>query len=184
MTYIFMLLFEVTMILATILCYYRYFKGHSSVIDRYIPTFFVQPKMLIVFGVFFTVTIIVSICLILYWFRRSQMIFLVAVIRIARYCYCQSLLLVVSLLLSMICLGTFIGYVWLFNKISTIGSFNPDSAEPWNQIVYTPFGRFIQITCIFLSIWSHGLIISLSHFVYSSIGTLWYYSPNKSMRFF
>lgn len=184
MTYLYMLLFEVVLILATILCYYRYFKGHAAVVDRYIPTLFVQPKMLLVFGIFFTVVVVVSICFILYWFRRSQMIFLVAVIRIARYCYCQSLLLGISLFLSLICLGTFLGYSWLFNRILSVGYFNPNSLEPWSQFLYTSFGRFIQCTCLFLALWNHGLMISLSHFVFSSIGTLWYYSPNKSMRFF
>lgn len=184
MTYIYMLLFEIVLILATILFYYRYFRGHSIIVDKYIPVFFVQPKILLFFAVFLTIVVIVSICLILYWFRRSQMIFLVAVIRIARYCYCQSLLLVISLILSFICLGTFVGYIWLFNRVAAIGSFNPDSASPWNQFVYTPIGQFVQYTCIFLALWTHGLMISLSHFVFSSIGTLWYYSPNKSMQFF
>lgn len=77
--------------------------------------------MLLLFGVFFAVTLVVSIGFILYWFRRSQMIFLVAMIRIARYCYCQSILAVVSLLLSALCMGVFLGFIWLYYFISSVG---------------------------------------------------------------
>lgn len=81
-------------------------------------------------------------------------------------------------------MGAFIGYMWLFNKICSIGTFDPNIEGPWNQFRYSPSGKFIQFLCIFLAVWTHGMMISLSHFVFSSIGTLWYYDPNKSMRFF
>lgn len=125
MTYIYMLVFEVVMILASLLCFYRYLVGNSVIVDKYIPTTFVHPRMLLFFGIFFMIVIVISLWLILHWFKRSQMIFLVAVIRIARYCYCQSVLIIVSLLLSIVCLGTFIGSIWLYYFISSIGNINP-----------------------------------------------------------
>ena len=42
----------------------------------------------------------------------------------------------------------------------------------------------MQILFIILAFWTHGLMVSLSHFVFASIGTLWYYSPSKSLGFF
>ena len=127
LTYIYMILFEVVMILSAILCFYRYFAGHSAIVDKYIPNTLVHPNMLLFFGIFFIITIIVSIGLICYWFRRSQMIFLVAIIRIARYCYCQSLLIFVSLFLSIICFAIFFGFLWFYYFISSIGEINANN---------------------------------------------------------
>ena len=112
------------------------------------------------------------------------MFFVVIVLRIARYCYCQSILLIVSTLLSVVCFGMWMGILWMMYVAMSIGAINYNNSEPWDQFEHSSTGRVAVLAVVILALWTHGFIVSLCHFVFQSIGTLWYYNYNKSLGLF
>ena len=175
---LFLVLFEFLVIVLAASCIIRYFTGRLPFVDAHSVVNYQGSLYLLGLGLLLLVTSIVSITMLVT--RFSTIRFIVKVLRLARLCILDNFFfLTASLLITFLSLGALQVNYWLFENIESFGSIHAtktDLSEFQPEMGISFVGvSFMRVLLLLEVLWTHGLIISLSHFVFESKATLWYY---------
>jgi hypothetical protein len=110
--------------------------------------------------------------------KSQQISNIVLIIRLARLCIANNLYLpLVAALLNAISIGMFMLNVYCIKICLGLVKVNHHHHGPFDQLIMTNPGIILFGLVIFQIFWSHGFIISLSHWMLEVIATFWYYFP-------
>ena len=139
------------------------------------PFYFTSTKILLLVGGLFAVAAIISLLTICY--RLAQIRFVVIMLKIARECVVQNMFMpLVSVLLAGVCVGVFYLNTKILNQSLALVDLVPGNHQAHDQIMSRASGTILGVIWVIQFLWTHGVLISMIHFVFESWTTFWYYN--------
>jgi hypothetical protein len=129
----------------------------------------------LIIAIVFAVAFVLSVITLLSKISRIQ--FVVTVLKIARRCLWENLyMLLVSFILSAISITVLIVNLLMFYRASSSGHINPLKHGPYDQFEYDSSKWWWAVCMLFLYLWTHGLMVAISDFLYEGFATYWYFN--------
>ena len=165
MAYATIMLLEILLLGLSILCFYRYFSGAESFINTYMPFYFKSTRFLLVIAAVLFIAAIISLLTIFY--RLAQIRFIAIMLKVSKECILQNLFIpILALLLAGLYLGVFYLNMKCLNQVLSLVDLNFNNRLAHDQISTKPIGIFLGVIWFIQFMWTHGVLISFSHFIF------------------
>lgn len=174
MTCLYLILFELLLAAISVGFFYRFFKGKLPFVDSYPSASYQSNIFTLLLGVAFAAAFVVSVIILLRKLGKVQ--FVVTVLKVARRCLWENLyMIVVAFLLSAISIGVLALNLLLIYTASASGQVNPTKHGPYDQFEYSGKVWWVVLVGV-LYLWTHGLMIAISDFLFEGFATFWYFN--------
>jgi hypothetical protein len=175
MTWLYLVTFELLLAAISAGFFYRYFRGKLPFVDSMAAISYQSNVVTLIIAIVFAVAFVVSLIVLLSKISRIQ--FVVTVLKIARRCLWENLyMLLVSFILSAISVTVLGVNLFMFYTASSSGHINPLKHGPYDQFQYDSSKWWWPACMLILYLWSHGLMIAISDFLYEGFATHWYFN--------
>lgn len=182
MTYLCIILLDLVLIGMALVGFYGYFHSNTY-FRKYLPYHFKSSGKLIIASVILFVIGFLSLLSICFNTLKSRQIsFMVIIIRLARISIINHLYFpLIAAILNALAIGTFYLSIEALKNALALVVLDPMKQDPHNQFVLTTQGTIICILLLILYLWTHGFMVSLTHWLFQVIITFWYHSPSQKL---
>jgi hypothetical protein len=176
MTCLYLLIFELLLAVVSAAFFYRYFRGNLPFIDNAVsPSTYQNNTAVLIIAIVFALIFVISLLVLCGKLRGLQ--FIVTVLKIARKCLWENLyMILVSFILSAISLTVLAVNLYMFYSASSAGQINPQKHGPFDQFEYDSSKWWWGLSLGILYLWTHGLMIAVSDFLYEGFAIYWYFN--------
>jgi hypothetical protein len=175
MTCLYLILFELLLAVISAGFFYRYFRGKLPFVDIMAVSSYQSNVVTLIIAIVFAVAFVLSLIILLSKISRIQ--FVVTVLKFARRCLWDNLyMLLVSFILSAISVTVLAVNLLMFYNASSNGQINALKHGPYDQFEYDSSKWWWAVCLLILYLWSHGLMIAISDFLYEGFATYWYFN--------
>jgi uncharacterized membrane protein len=175
MTCLYLVLFELLLAAISVGFFYRYFRGKLPFVDTYAASSYQSNIFTLFIAILFAAAFVISLIVLMKKIAKVQ--FIVTVLKIARRCLWENIyMIIVAFVLSGISIGVLaLNLLFLYTASST-GQINTSRHGPFDQFQYDSGKVWWVILVSILYLWTHGLMIAISDFLYEGFATYWYFN--------